>query len=298
MILLCGSLGDRVLAYTLYMLEKSEHSYCFIDELQYPKGYEINWRYNNGRPHGKIKSSDFDLDLSEITGIYVRHVSPEQEDKLNHSKLEYLQALDLIINSAPCKVVNRAHSQLSNGSKPYQSLILRRNGFYTPRTLITNVPGEVEKFIQRCNGKVIFKSISGVRSIVQEVNACRFEDIGLVENCVTQFQEYIEGTEVRVHVVDNEIFATEIISEATDYRYASREGHETKMKPVTLPKDISDKCIEVTKSLGLTMSGIDLRRTPSGDYYCFEVNPSPGYSYYELNTGQQISRALIDILRN
>lgn len=298
MILVCGSLGDRVLAYTLYMLEKSQYSYCFIDELQYPKGYEISWRYNHGQPQGKIKSADFEIDIAEITGIYVRHVSPEQEDAPNHSKLEYLQALDLVINSAPCKVVNRAHSQLSNGSKPYQSLILRRNGFKTPRTLITNVPGEVEKFIQRCNGKVIFKSISGVRSIVQEVDKARFEELGLVENCVTQFQEYIEGTEIRVHVVENEVFATEIISEATDYRYASREGHETKMKPVTLPKNINDKCIAITKSLGLTMSGIDLRCTSSGDYYCFEVNPSPGYSYYELNTGQQISRALIDILRN
>jgi hypothetical protein len=26
--------------------------------------------------------------------------------------------------------------------------------------------------------------------------------------------------------------------------------------------------------------------------FCFEVNPSPGYSYFEANTGQPIARAV------
>jgi hypothetical protein len=35
-----------------------------------------------------------------------------------------------------------------------------------------------------------------------------------------------------------------------------------------------------------------LKVTPDDEVYCFEVNPSPAFSYYEGNTGQPISRAV------
>ena len=42
----------------------------------------------------------------------------------------------------------------------------------------------------------------------------------------------------------------------------------------------------------LDFAGIDLRITPDGETYCFEVNPSPAYSAFEEATGQPISLAL------
>ena len=35
---------------------------------------------------------------------------------------------------------------------------------------------------------------------------------------------------------------------------------------------------------------------PDGEYVCFEVNPCPGFIYYERHTGQPISAALADLL--
>ena len=34
-------------------------------------------------------------------------------------------------------------------------------------------------------------------------------------------------------------------------------------------------------------------RSPDGSATCFEVNPSPGYSYYEANTEQPIAASLV-----
>jgi glutathione synthase/RimK-type ligase-like ATP-grasp enzyme len=48
--------------------------------------------------------------------------------------------------------------------------------------------------------------------------------------------------------------------------------------------------------MDLLFTGIDLKLTPDGEYYCFEVNPSPGFVYYERYTGQPISAALADLL--
>jgi D-alanine-D-alanine ligase-like ATP-grasp enzyme len=48
--------------------------------------------------------------------------------------------------------------------------------------------------------------------------------------------------------------------------------------------------------LRLPVAGIDLRRTPQGEWYCFEVNPSPAFAYYEAATHQPIAEAIAGLL--
>ena len=97
---------------------------------------------------------------------------------------------------------------------------------------------------------------------------------------------------MRVHVVDDEVFATAVRSKSTDYRYASRESDQAKLRAFTLDDGLERRCIDLSKSLGLAVSGIDLMITPENEVYCFEVNPSPAFSYYESQTNQPIARAI------
>jgi len=39
-----------------------------------------------------------------------------------------------------------------------------------------------------------------------------------------------------------------------------------------------------------------LRHAPNGAWYCLEVNPSPGFTYFEAVTGQPISTAVAELL--
>jgi glutathione synthase/RimK-type ligase-like ATP-grasp enzyme len=81
-----------------------------------------------------------------------------------------------------------------------------------------------------------------------------------------------------------------------DYRYAGRDGEDIRMLPTELPSEVRLKCVRLSETLDLPLCGIDLKETPGGEWYCFEVNPSPAYSYYEENTGQPISRAVVSYL--
>ena len=38
------------------------------------------------------------------------------------------------------------------------------------------------------------------------------------------------------------------------------------------------------------------RRRPAGDWYCFEANPSPAFTFYEDATGQPIGRSIAALL--
>ncbi len=183
----------------------------------------------------------------------------------------------------------------SNSAKPYQALFIQAVGFDVPATLVTTDPDAVLEFWAQ-HAAVIYKSLSGVRSIVSRLEERHQARLERVRWCPTQFQQYIPGTDYRVHVVGDDVFACEIRSLADDYRYAGRQGLGVEISPYQLPQDVADRCRALTASLGLYVTGIDFRRDPDGRWYCFEVNPSPAYTYYQNASGQPIDEAIADLL--
>jgi glutathione synthase/RimK-type ligase-like ATP-grasp enzyme len=281
------------------------YEYLLLDETRFPGQIHVTWEVCGGRVRGSISSSSRSVDLDEITGVYARYVNyrdgrhrdglSEHEEEL--LKSEQQAALMQLFDALPCVVVNRVKASTSNDSKMYQQFLIRSFGLLTPKTLVTTIPDEAKAFYEACGEKVIFKSLSGVRSIVRPLERSDLPRLELVKNCPTQFQEIVEGVDIRVHTVGSQIFATEIRSSASDYRYAARSGASLKTRDIDIPPDLADACIGLTRACGLTIAGIDLRRTPDGRYCCFEVNPSPGFIFYERATGQPISEAVARLLR-
>ena len=68
------------------------------------------------------------------------------------------------------------------------------------------------------------------------------------------------------------------------------------IQAVELPADCAARCRDLARALELPFSGIDLRRTPEGTWYCFEVNTSPGFFYFESATGLPIGDAVARLL--
>jgi glutathione synthase/RimK-type ligase-like ATP-grasp enzyme len=192
----------------------------------------------------------------------------------------------------PARVVNRVYPSSSNASKVFQSHLIREAGFEVPDTLLTDDPDEVRAFLAE-HGDLIFKSASGARSVVTHLDADRLARLERVAHCPTVFQELLVGTNVRVHVVGDEVFATRVETAALDYRYAMvQTGVPAELSAIELPAELAARCVELSRRLDLAFAGIDLMFASDGSTYCFEVNPCPGYSYYELSTGQPISAAL------
>jgi glutathione synthase/RimK-type ligase-like ATP-grasp enzyme len=107
----------------------------------------------------------------------------------------------------------------------------------------------------------------------------------------------IDGFNLRVHVIGEKLYGTQILTSAVDYRYAIQQGSSTKLKPYELTVDLIEKCLKLGKVCELAFMGIDLIINEE-DVYCLEVNPSPGYSYYQKITKQPISEALGEYLMN
>jgi hypothetical protein len=63
-----------------------------------------------------------------------------------------------------------------------------------------------------------------------------------------------------------------------------------------MPVDVASRCVRLARGLGLPLAGVDLRRTPAGEWVCFEVNPSPAFTFYASRTGQKIAAAIAALL--
>lgn len=233
--------------------------------------------------------------LDRATGLYLRITAPRVSgpapDPLRRQRHD--AALGLICSwaeVAQIRVANRPAAMASNSSKPYQAAMIRACGFSVPDTLVTSEPGRVRDF-QAHHGRLIYKSTSGVRSIVHELSPARVAVLDRVRNLPTQFQQLLSGINVRVHVIGAQLFACEISSSAIDYRY-SEGGASSTMAAVDLPADVAERCLALSAALDLPLAGIDLLRDDDGHWWCFEVNPSPAYTCFEEPTGLPMAAAL------
>jgi hypothetical protein len=300
MILVCGIPSETPLRLVTDRLRAMGAEFVLFNQRE-TANCDIWFAIEDGTVTGELRIGDATYKLEEFTGVYPRLMDdralPELADEPEGSpKRSYCRAFhDTLMRwmeLAPAMVINRCAPMASNSSKPYQAQLIREQGFLTPETLVTNDPELVRGFREQ-HGRVIYKSISAVRSIVQELSDEDDERLERIRWCPTQFQAFVDGTNVRVHTVGDEAFATAIRSEATDYRYAARQaGEPAELREVTLAPELAERCLALSRSLGLEFAGIDLKITPDDEVYCFEVNPSPAFSYYEGNTDQAISAAV------
>ena len=241
-------------------------------------------------PSGWIESRGRRIPIRTIRGAYIRPTeAPEGPAR------ESARVLLALMSSLRATVINRPAGGRSNASKPYQLTLIEQAGFKVPDTLITTDPAAARTFLRQ-HRRIVYKSLSGIRSIVATLDAgseARLED---VRGGPVQLQEYVAGLDVRVHVVGEQLFSCSVQSQATDYRYAAAAGATAELADFDLPEDVGRRIVTLVKGMDLLVAGVDLRRTPDGPWVCFEVNPSPGFPWYEDATGHPIAESIAKML--
>jgi glutathione synthase/RimK-type ligase-like ATP-grasp enzyme len=296
MILICGNSFDPVIMFLRARWDLDGLPYCILD-LAAEGNPAVPSDMAESHLHGLLGRVNRQAEMSELTGVFFRDGGGSWLGKdANWPFGQCDPEIAALLNNLPCRVANRPAAGMANRSKPFQALQIRECGFRIPETLVTNDPAVAKQFYEERDGKVVFKSISGVRSIVRKLSPEYLERLPLLRNGPTQFQAFIAGDDIRVHVVGAHCFATRIQCASIDYRYAWQERVPLKMEPMVLSSEVSSRCVCLSRSLGLTLAGIDLKESPIGGYYCFEVNASPMFSFYERATGQPISSALAEFL--
>lgn len=291
--LVLGITHEPPVAAVVRELTRMHLPHALIDQRSLAAGSVTTW-WEDGETGGVIEVEGTEIPLEDVTGVYTRLTTWADlpnvvaDPKMLEHVYHLHEAVESWLEVTSARVINRTSANDTNNSKPYQALLIRDH-FDIPATLVTNDAEQVEEF-RREFGHVVYKSISGERSIVTSFTDSDVERLALLANAPTQFQEHVSGVDVRVHVVGPQVFATRVESDAIDYRYDESGGGS--MTPFDLPDNIATECVALTHRLGLELSGIDLRFADDGRVVCFEVNPSPAYIAYEEVTHQPIAAAI------
>ena len=285
MILVWGPRTDTPIERVLEVLETRATEIFYVDDsdlasLRYDLVFDSDcsgWLELRGRRVG----------IEELRGVYIRpgkSVSGPAQ-KASMVLLELVSQLRAV-------VINHPAAGNSNTSKPYQLGLIAQAGFKVPDTLVTTDPVAARAFLRE-HGRLIYKSVSGIRSIVATLEAkdkARLED---VRSGPVQLQQYVAGLDLRVHIVGTKWFACSVRSSAPDYRHA---GAAPELAEFELPEAVGKQLMALVQGMNLLVAGVDLRRTSDGSWVCFEVNPSPGFTWYEDATDHQIAEAIADLL--
>ncbi|HYG65973.1 MAG TPA: hypothetical protein VEL74_25590 [Thermoanaerobaculia bacterium] len=296
MILVVGSASDTVASALVRQLRETGHPFQVLDE-DHPERYSVQPDRVAGRPGYRVLGGGCD-GASPVGSIFLRHAVAGRLDPGRVASLGKLhEQLNRMLAVARCPTVNLPANAGSNYSKPFQVGLMAEAGFDVPRSLVTNIPENARRFYDELGGRVIFKGISNVATFAQVLTPDKLDRLDRLPDCPTLFQEYVAGVDYRVHVVGDEAFVTRLRSRGEDYRRDARAGDpDLIIEPASMDERTVARCIEITRRLGLVVSGIDFKESPEGRLVALEVNPYPQFTFYEGRSGQPITRAVVSYL--
>lgn len=260
---------------------------------------QMTFSYNILSPmdgYFKFNGSDRVIELSTVSGAYyrwfkgiLRSPSMTYEEELDYWNNE--SSLNSFLRMLDCNWVNTPSASKLHTYKPLHLKKMKIAGINLPHTTITNDLSLINH-LKESEGKFIFKPVRGWDSPKLLNDEKSYEEmIPRLSKVSFTVQEYIEGTDLRVYVVGNEIYPVEIIASDID----SREG-ESEHKRTTLPPDICEVCLKITSALGLYFSAIDMKRSKDGEYFVLEANATPIYVNDENICGYPITQKICEYL--
>lgn len=190
--------------------------------------------------------------------------------------------------------------------KPLQLALARELGMEVPRSLLSNDPAVISKFICSAPARVIFKTLQS--PIVADDAACfttvldasSLDSLESVRLSGGIFQDYVEKKlELRVIVIGDEVIAFEIHSQdREESRIDWRQVPPIEMvhRVHCLPVEIEEQIRKFVAAFGLEFSAMDLILTPDNRYVFLENNPGGQFGWLETSTGVPLTAKLADRL--
>ncbi|HET7234745.1 MAG TPA: hypothetical protein VFJ16_32325 [Longimicrobium sp.] len=189
------------------------------------------------------------------------------------------------------RILNRHFGHHNN--KPYQLHVARRVGLEVPFTRITNDLGAVERWAGE--RALVAKPVQGgahCRELGEWVEAAR-EAGGLGPLIV---QNRLAQPELRLYNIGGRFIAFDMRSELLDYRATN----DTRIVPRALddvPRELCDGLAALMEILGMDFGAADFKTDPeTGRLLFLEINSSPMFYGFDLNSAGAVSDAILDTL--
>lgn len=315
-VLLLTNREDITADYVVLELAKRKVPFFRFNTEDYPHKVFVSLHVTQKAIEGQFKSRDLTLPFHAISSVWYRRPSLPSFDhvELDPGLKEYCikesyYALEGAVSTINCFWVSNPFMIRRAENKPLQLQSASNLGFRLPQTLISSDPTEIKSFYETCGHSVVIKPVrtGGFRYKDEDkiifTNRLSDQDIAELNSSVplpSIYQAMVSKKyDIRVTVIGEDVYATEIHSqEHSDSVIDWRRGENPRLphEKHKLPAGIEDKCLRLTKHLGLQFSAIDLVLSRDDAYYFLEINPNGQWAWIEERTGYKLTNALVDLL--
>ena len=302
-------------------LKEKKASYVRFDTENFPEKTKLTIKLSKGKMNGEIIFENTTTSLNDVSVIWNRRPHKPEINSIKDTKIKEWAEEESwqLLNCLWGLMENRfwVNPIESNGkiqfNKPYQMLVAHKIGLKTPHSILTNNPDEVIKFSDEIGEDMALKVIKATavhcsdKILLMHTKKISKKDIGEQALTGVRFspvflQKYIaKKTELRITVVGEKVFACEIDSQSCketeeDWRKHIFLKEEIPHRVYNLPYNVKNKCIKLTKELGLYFGAIDMILTPNDEYVFLEINPNGQWGWIEQLTSMPISSCVADFL--
>ena len=289
-----------------------------FDPADFPSRATLSQSFDSpGSGSMRLQVDGTTLDLLQLRSAWFRrpgaptpHADVCDPELRAYLAAECAQRLDDAWSSLTCSCVPAIPTVIARASlKAAQLGIAQELGFEIAPTLFTHDPQAALEFHRRHEGRIVSKLAGPAFNdrflqrwvrYTEPVSArdlCAFESLRFGP---VVLQAWVpKRIELRVTVVGDHVFTAEIHSQdraRTRVDWRRYDLARTPHRIHDLPKAVAQRCIALTRRLGLRYGAIDLVLTPDGRTVFLEINPNGQFHWIEQLTGLAISEALADLL--
>ena len=282
-----------------------------LDTDRFPTEVRLSLR-EDGTFH--LAYRDQTLESDSIRSIwYRRHVDPEFPQGVESRFVEFGQRearahlTGALLGLRNVRWMSHPTALWAAEKKPYQMSVAGALGFALPATRVTNDPevardfGAARALIAKAVSSGYMHAENGYDAIFTSVvRDTDLHDLDGLSLAPVTFQEWVpKRSDIRVTVVDHDVFATEILSQGQESSRVDWRAMATPDLPhrrVDLPVAEAERCAELVSKLGLTFGAIDLVLDNRGEFQFLEINPNGEWMWIEDLVGYPISDAITGFL--
>jgi ATP-grasp ribosomal peptide maturase len=297
----------------LHELNSRGTPFVRCDPGNFPAALKLTTRLSAGEESwgGSLNGAPRGIDLGSVRAVYYRRPSDFRAPAgLSRSDQVFVTAQarhglpGVLAGLAEVSWVNHPAAMADARVKPYQLAVASRCGLRIPATLITNDPATVGDFAADVGSRIITKSLATMVTVDDELGSGVLFTAEVAEEhwsapgiatTAHLFQEFVDGIDVRLTAVGDQLFAVEIHPTSPGGPIDIRAHHESvTYQHVHIPPEIRTATLELLRKLRLTFAALDFRIGIDG-WVFLEANPNGQWAFVpELR--DPIARAIADSL--
>lgn len=294
-VIILGAQNDYHANHMLDACRKRGHDARLFDTSLFPSQHTISWDPGSG--HGQLSLNGQNISFEQIKSVFwstlSSPVSNTEQTAMQVALTDSQSMLRTFFAQPTFKWCNSWYVYDFHKVKPRQLELAAKLGAKIPETYTGNDAQEVGKFVA-AHTRVLFKPVyGGAHATLVDPSQLTQSHLSIaLKQAPVTLQNYIDGTNIRTFVIDNDVFSAEIRSTQVDFRRHHKVPHFC----IDTPEPVRRLALLITESFGMRWTAIDWRRDLNGRYYFLEANPSPMFIHFEKITRYRITDRLVSLL--